>query len=85
LVGWHAGVLGFPLSDVILAQLACPLTDIMFYLHSGRTNLSLYKDWYPQSRLEKHSKKQFGKLASKAKCIHLFLPEQIWHFHGSAK
>ncbi len=30
-------------SDVILAQLACPLSDIMFCLHSGKTNLSLYK------------------------------------------
>jgi hypothetical protein len=29
------------LSDVILAQLACPLSDFMFYLHSGRTNLSI--------------------------------------------
>ena len=30
LVGWHAGAVTFPLSDVILAQLACPLSDIMF-------------------------------------------------------
>jgi hypothetical protein len=33
LIGWHAGVVSFPLSDVILAQLACPLSDIMFCLH----------------------------------------------------
>jgi hypothetical protein len=42
LVGWHASAVSFPQSDVILAQLACSLSDIMFYLHSGITNLSLY-------------------------------------------
>ena len=45
LVGWHASAVSFPLSDVILAQLACPLSYIMFSLHSGITNLSLYKHW----------------------------------------
>ncbi len=30
LVRWHAGAASFPLSDVILAQLACPLSDVMF-------------------------------------------------------
>ncbi len=45
LVRWHTGAVSFPLSDVILAQLACPLSDIMFCLHSGITNLSLYKHW----------------------------------------
>jgi hypothetical protein len=45
LVGWHAGAVSFPLSDVILAQLACPLSEIMLCLHSGITNLSLYKHW----------------------------------------
>ncbi len=34
-----------PLSDVILAQLACPLSDVMFCLHSRITNLSRYKHW----------------------------------------
>jgi hypothetical protein len=43
LVRWHASAISFPLSDVILAQLACPLSDIMFCSHSGITNLSLYK------------------------------------------
>ena len=43
LVRWHAGIVSFPLSDVILAQLACPLSDIMLCLHSGITNLPLYK------------------------------------------
>ena len=43
LVGWHVSAVSFPLSDVILALLACPLSDIMFCLHSGITNLSLYK------------------------------------------
>jgi hypothetical protein len=30
LVGRHAGVVNFPLSDVILAQLACLLSGLMF-------------------------------------------------------
>ncbi len=48
LVRWHAGAVSFPLSDVILAQLVCPLSDIMFCLHSGITNLPLYKHcFYP--------------------------------------
>ena len=46
LVRGHDSALSFPLSDVILAQLACPLSDIMFCLHSGITNISLYKHWY---------------------------------------
>jgi hypothetical protein len=45
LVGWHAGAVSFPLSDIILTQLACPLSDVMLCLHSGITNLSLYKHW----------------------------------------
>jgi hypothetical protein len=43
LVGWHVVAVSFPLSDIILAQLAYPLSDVMFYLDSGITNLSLYK------------------------------------------
>jgi hypothetical protein len=43
LVGWHAGAVSFHPSDIIVAQLACTLSDIMFYLHSTRTNLSLNK------------------------------------------
>ncbi len=46
LVWWHTGAVSFPQSDVILAQLACPLSDIMFCLHSRITNLSLYKHGY---------------------------------------
>jgi hypothetical protein len=45
LVGWDAGAVSFPLSDIILVKLACPLGDVMFCLHSGITNLSLYKHW----------------------------------------
>ncbi len=45
LVRWHAGAVSFPLSDIILAKIACPLSDVMFYLHSAITNLSLYKHW----------------------------------------
>jgi hypothetical protein len=33
LVGWHARAVSFPPSDVILPQLACPLSVVMF-LHS---------------------------------------------------
>jgi hypothetical protein len=43
LIGWPARAVSFPLSDVILAQLAYPLSVLMFCLHSGITNLSLYK------------------------------------------
>jgi hypothetical protein len=45
LVGWHTSAVSFPLSDVILAQLAYPLSDVMLYLHSGITNLFLYKHY----------------------------------------
>jgi len=41
LVGWHTSAVSSSLSDIILAQLACPLSHIMFYLHSGITNFSL--------------------------------------------
>ncbi len=44
LVRWHTSAVSFP-SDIILAQLACHMSDIMFRLHSGRTNLPLYKHW----------------------------------------
>jgi hypothetical protein len=30
LVRWHAGAVSFPPRDIILAQLACPLSDVMF-------------------------------------------------------
>jgi hypothetical protein len=49
LVGWYAGAVSFPLSDVILAQLAYPLSDVMVCLHSGVTNLSLYKHCFRPS------------------------------------
>jgi hypothetical protein len=49
LVRWHASAVSLPLSDAILAQLACPVSDIMFCLHSGITNLSLYKHWIDSS------------------------------------
>ncbi len=51
LVGWHAVAVSFPPSDVILAQLACPLSDAMFHLNSGRINLSLYKHWFNLYRI----------------------------------
>jgi hypothetical protein len=38
-------VLLAPPSDIILAQLACPLSDVMLCLHSGVTKLFLYKHW----------------------------------------
>jgi hypothetical protein len=43
LVRWPGSAVSFPLSDVILALLACPLSDVMFCLHSGITNLSIHK------------------------------------------
>jgi hypothetical protein len=43
LIEWHAGAVSLPQSDVIWLHLACPLSDIMFCLHLGVTNLSLYK------------------------------------------
>jgi len=38
--GWYASAVSFPISDVILAQLACPLSDIMFCLLEELTYLS---------------------------------------------
>ncbi len=49
LIRWHASAVSFPLSDIILVQLACPLSDVMFYLHSGITNPSLHKHWLKQN------------------------------------
>jgi hypothetical protein len=46
LVGWHASAVSFPLSDATWAQLACLLSDVILGLHTGITNLSLYKNWY---------------------------------------
>ncbi len=45
LVEWHAGAVSLPSGDVIFAQLACPLNDVIFCLHLQTviTNLSLYK------------------------------------------
>ncbi len=43
LVGWHASAVSFPLSDVIFALLACPMSNVIFCLPSGITNLSVYK------------------------------------------
>jgi hypothetical protein len=40
LVEWHAGTVSFPLSDVILAQVACPMSDVVICLHSGITSYS---------------------------------------------
>jgi len=45
LVWCHADAISFLPNGIIMAQLACPLSDVMFCLHSGRTNLSLYKHW----------------------------------------
>jgi hypothetical protein len=33
LVGWYASAVSLPPDDVIFAQLACPLNDIIFCLH----------------------------------------------------
>ncbi len=42
--GGKASALSLPPGDIILAQLACPLNDVIF-VHSGITNKSLYKHW----------------------------------------
>ncbi len=63
MVRWHAGAVSFLLSDIILAQLACPLSDIMLCLHSGITDLSHYKYWFNliQSRKAKRPKRKKAK------------------------
>jgi len=33
LVGWHASAVSLPPRDAILAQLACPLSDVIFCLY----------------------------------------------------
>ncbi len=43
LVGWHTSAVSLLSVDVIFAQLACPLNDVIFLLRSGVANLSLYK------------------------------------------
>ncbi len=39
LVGWHAGAVSFPLSDVILAQLACPLSVLITFRYNEPISL----------------------------------------------
>ncbi len=47
LVGWHAGAVSFPPSDVILAQLACLLSDVMFaYILEELSYFSTNIDWH---------------------------------------
>jgi len=41
-VGWHASAVSLPPGDIIVAQLACPLNDVI----SSITNQSLYKHWH---------------------------------------
>jgi hypothetical protein len=43
LVGWHASAVTLPQGDIILAQLACPLNNVIFLFTSGIAKLSLYK------------------------------------------
>jgi hypothetical protein len=38
LVRWYVSAVSLPPSDVILAQLDCPLSDIMFYSFTFRNN-----------------------------------------------
>jgi hypothetical protein len=33
LVGWHASAVSVPPGDAILAKLACPLNDVIFYVY----------------------------------------------------
>jgi hypothetical protein len=45
LVGWHASAVSLPPSDAFLAELACPLNEVIVLFTSGITSLSLYKHW----------------------------------------
>jgi hypothetical protein len=69
LVGWHANAVIFPLSDVIFAQLACPLSDVLFCLNLGITNLSLYKHWVDHSIDKFHSHPEISDYDEKSKII----------------
>jgi hypothetical protein len=42
LVGWHADAVSFLPSDVIFAQLACPLSDVVFCLQSVPNVIKLF-------------------------------------------
>ncbi len=44
LFGWYSCAVYLSPADVILAQLSCPLNDIIFCLKLGITNLSLFKN-----------------------------------------
>jgi hypothetical protein len=50
LVRRHAVAVGYPLSDIILSQLACPLYDVIILFTSGISNLSLHKHWLGKSK-----------------------------------
>jgi hypothetical protein len=62
-----------PPRDVILAQLAYPLSDIMFGLHSGRTNLSLYKHCESTYVLSLCHKRVTARMKGPKKAVRLFL------------
>ncbi len=51
----HTGAISLPPSDIILAELACPLSDIMFCLHKEwltylSLNIATYKVQGPHSQ-----------------------------------
>ncbi len=45
LVGWHAGAVSFPLSDVIFGPASLPPWVTSCFVYTGITNLSLHKHW----------------------------------------
>ncbi len=71
LVGWHSGAVNFPLSDVILAQHACPpeWPHVLFTFRI--TNLSLCKHWWTSWLFDKLSfgRLTFGQLLRRQKMV----------------
>ncbi len=45
LVRWHASDVSLPPGAIILAELACPLNDVILRFTLGITSLSLFKHW----------------------------------------
>ncbi len=42
LVRWHESAVSFPLSDIILAQLACPLSNVILFWETNVTQYFFY-------------------------------------------
>ncbi len=44
-VEWHCSAASFPFGDIILAQLACPISDILFCLHGKKVTYLFKTVW----------------------------------------